>query len=53
VALDPVELKLAARTYSTVMLAGLFGALRDASPDYWGRLVIQRHLGNAQPGEMT
>ncbi len=53
VALDPVELKLAPRTYSTVALGGLFGALRDASPDYWGRLVIQRHLGNAQPGEMA
>src|SRR5262249_36563620 len=53
VALDPVELKLAPRTYSTVMLGGLFGAIRDASPDYWGRLVIQRHLGTAQPAEMT
>lgn len=53
VALDPVELKLAPRTYSTVALGGMFGALRDASPDYWGRLVIQRHLGNAQPGEMA
>lgn len=53
IALDPVELKLAPRTYSTVALGGVFGALRDASPDHWGRLVIQRHLGNAQPGEMT
>lgn len=53
VALDPVELKLAPRTYSTVALGGIFGALRDASPDYWGRLVIQRHLGNPQPGEMA
>lgn len=53
VALDPVELKLTPRTYSTVALGGVFGALRDASPDYWGRLVIQRHLGNAQPGEMA
>ena len=52
VALDPIELKLAPRTYSTVTLGGLFGALRDASPDYWGRRVIQRHLGKAQPSEM-
>ncbi|WP_301102712.1 type II toxin-antitoxin system HipA family toxin [Propionivibrio sp.] len=52
VALDPIELKLAPRTYSTVALGGVFGALRDASPDYWGRRVIQRHLGKAQPGEM-
>lgn len=53
VALDPVELKLSPRTYSTVALGGVFGALRDASPDYWGRLVIQRQSGHAQPGEMA
>lgn len=53
VALDPLELKLATRTYSTVTLGGLFGAMRDASPDYWGRRVIQRHLGQSQPGEMA
>ncbi|MET0218349.1 MAG: HipA domain-containing protein [Burkholderiales bacterium] len=52
VALDPVELKLAPRTYATAALGGVFGALRDASPDYWGRRVIQRYLGKAQPGEM-
>ena len=52
VALDPIELKLSPRTYSTVALGGVFGALRDASPDYWGRRVIQRHLVKAQPGEM-
>jgi serine/threonine-protein kinase HipA len=52
VALDPVELKLSTRTYATASLGGVFGALRDASPDYWGRRVIQRHLGKAQPGEM-
>lgn len=52
VALDPVELKLAPRTYATAAMGGVFGALRDASPDYWGRRVIQRHLGKAQPSEM-
>ena len=52
VALDPLELRLSGRTYSTTALGGVFGALRDASPDYWGRRVIQRHLGKAQPGEM-
>ena len=30
VALDPVELKLSSRTYSTAALNGVFGALRDA-----------------------
>lgn len=52
VAIDPVELKLAPRTYATASMGGVFGALRDASPDYWGRQVIQRHLGKAQPSEM-
>ena len=51
-ALDPIGLKLSSRTYSTIALGGVFGALRDPSPDYWGRHVIQRHLGKAQPGEM-
>ena len=52
IALDPVELKLAPRRYATAALGGVFGALRDASPDYRGRWVIQRRLGKAQPGEM-
>jgi len=52
VALDPVELKLSPRTYVTAALRGVFRALRDASPDYWGRRVIQQHLGKAQPGEL-
>ena len=52
VPLDPVELKFSGRTYTTAALGGVFGAVRDASPDYWGRRVIQRHLGKAQPGEL-
>ncbi|AGU51903.1 HipA-like domain-containing protein [Variovorax paradoxus B4] len=52
VPLDPIELKLTDRTYSTNALNGVFGALRDASPDYWGRRVIQKHLGVTQPGEL-
>lgn len=52
VPLDPVELKLSARTYRTAALNRMFGALRDASPDYWGRRVIQRYLNKAQPGEL-
>ncbi|HYN78588.1 MAG TPA: type II toxin-antitoxin system HipA family toxin [Lamprocystis sp. (in: g-proteobacteria)] len=52
VPLDPFEIKLAPRVYTTNALGGLFGALRDASPDYWGRRVIARHLGNARPSEM-
>jgi serine/threonine-protein kinase HipA len=47
VALDPVELKLAPRVYETGAMNGVFGALRDASPDYWGRRVIERNAGKA------
>ncbi len=52
VPLDPVELKLRKGTYQTTALKGVFGAIRDASPDYWGRRVIERHAGKAQLGEL-
>jgi serine/threonine-protein kinase HipA len=52
VALDPVELKLADGTYETARLIGVFGALRDAGPDYWGRRVIEKHAGVAKLGEL-
>ncbi len=45
VPLDPMDLTLAARVYETAALGGIFGALRDAGPDYWGRRVIERHSG--------
>ncbi|MCB9989313.1 MAG: HipA domain-containing protein [Rhodospirillales bacterium] len=50
--IDPVELKLGKATYRTTALNGMFGALRDASPDYWGRRVIDKHAGKARPGEV-
>lgn len=43
--LDPVELKLGKNLVETAALQGIFGALRDAGPDYWGRCVIDRHVG--------
>jgi len=52
VPIDPMELKLAATTYNTVQLKGVFGALRDAGPDYWGRRVIEKHAGKPTLGEM-
>ena len=52
-ALDPVELKLAAKTYQTIALNGVFGALRDSGPDFWGRLIIERHLGRTNLDELT
>lgn len=50
--IDPVELKLSRRTYETVRLKGVFGALRDAGPDYWGRRVIEKHAARTALGEM-
>jgi len=52
VAIDPIELKLSNTTYRTVHLKGVFGALRDAGPDYWGRRVIEKHSGKTVLGEM-
>jgi len=52
VPIDPVELKLSNYTYSNVHLKGVFGALRDAGPDYWGRRVIEKHAGKTNLGEM-
>lgn len=52
VEIDPIELKLAERNYVTARLKGVFGALRDASPDYWGRRVIEKHAGKAELSEL-
>ena len=52
VPIDPVELKLSNYTYSNVHLKGVFGALRDAGPDYWGRRIIEKHAGKTNLGEM-
>src|SRR5262249_34024527 len=52
VEIDPVELKLDSGIYKTTLLDGIFGALRDASPDSWGRLVIERALGRTDLDEI-
>lgn len=52
VPLDPVELKLSPRRYTTSAMGGVFGALRDASPDYWGRRVIQRYTAKGNLSEL-
>lgn len=46
VPIDPFELPLTPRVYETRTLGGVFGALRDAAPDHWGRRVIQRHVNS-------
>lgn len=45
IALDPFHLPLSARPQEFTKLKGIPGALRDASPDAWGRRVIQAKLG--------
>lgn len=50
--IDPIELKLSSETYETARLNGIFGALRDSGPDYWGRRVIEKHTGVPQLGEL-
>lgn len=52
VSIDPIELELSGRTYSTTRLKGVFGALRDAAPDAWGRRVIEKRSGKAELAEM-
>jgi serine/threonine-protein kinase HipA len=52
VPIDPVELKLGKATYRTTAQNGMFGALRDASPDHWGRRVIDKHAVRVRPGEV-
>jgi serine/threonine-protein kinase HipA len=49
---DPVELKLGPRTFETTAMKGVFGALRDAGPDHWGRRVIERHVGKGTLSEL-
>ena len=52
VPLDPIELKLRKGTCQTTILKGVFGAIRDASPDYWGRRVIEKYVGKTELGEI-
>ena len=52
VPIDPIELFLTPNTYETVTLKGVFGALRDSGPDYWGRRIIERHVQKHQLSEI-
>lgn len=47
-----MNLKLGSQTHATTQLGGLFGALRDASPDYWGRRIIEKRSGKPQLDEL-
>ena len=52
VPLEPFELPLRRDRTQTVRLRGIFGCLRDASPDAWGRRLIERHLGRVDLSEV-
>jgi len=52
VPLDPFELPLRQGRFETVKLNGIFGTLRDASPDAWGRRIIERNLNRFDLSEV-
>ena len=49
IAVDCVSLPLVGEILPVATNGGLYGAFRDSSPDYWGRLVAASRLG--QPSE--
>lgn len=49
--LDPFKLPLADTVHEFTKLKGIPGAVRDAGPDAWGRLVIEHKLQRA-PGDL-
>lgn len=52
VPLDPFHLPITSTVRETARLGGVFGALRDAAPDAWGRRVIERITGRQDLGEV-
>lgn len=51
VPLDPFNMPLGPAEYRTTKLGGMFGALRDVAPDYWGRLLIDSRYSGRDPSE--
>ncbi|WP_223755045.1 type II toxin-antitoxin system HipA family toxin [Myxococcus sp. RHSTA-1-4] len=52
VELEKFELPLRPGIVETTRLGGICGALRDSSPDAWGRRIIERQLGRVDPTEV-
>ena len=52
VSLDPYSLPLSADEAQTTALGGIFGALRDASPDAWGRRLIEHYTQRTDLSEI-
>jgi serine/threonine-protein kinase HipA len=47
VSIDPVNLPLHDSQFETLLGFALFGALRDAGPDRWGRHLVDRRFGRS------
>jgi serine/threonine-protein kinase HipA len=52
VPIDPIALPLHDSVFETGRMGGMFGAIRDASPDLWGRILIERRLERTDVSEM-
>lgn len=52
VPIDPIHLPLTLDEKVVVSGGAIFGALRDASPDAWGRRIIERALGRTNLSEL-
>jgi serine/threonine-protein kinase HipA len=51
VPIDPIDLPITDETFETTNLGGVFGVVRDALPDAWGRLAIERVLDRSRSNE--
>lgn len=52
IALDPFNLPLEEREFQVTTNEGVHGPIRDASPDSWGRYVIQKNTSSDQHDPM-
>lgn len=52
VPIDPYHLPITSTVQETTKLNGVFGAIRDAAPDAWGRTVIHRINKRSDFGEI-
>lgn len=50
-AIDPINLPLSERQFVAATDFGIFGAVRDAGPDRWGRYLLEKKL-NREPSEL-
>ncbi len=51
ISIDPVQLPLGKGTFRSTETSPIFGAIRDASPDDWGRHLLDRAAEPYSPGE--